>query len=68
MTGNAEFEQVAAWFAERGFGLHFETRASETWADLTRLPSSSVVAPNYGRGATVLDAALSAKKRFEVEQ
>ncbi|MGI8662556.1 MAG: hypothetical protein ACR2LQ_05000 [Acidimicrobiales bacterium] len=70
---DAELKSMNEWFAERGFGVQFTPDDDESgdrffWADLTRLPSGRVVAPMYGRGATEVEAANSALKRFEVEQ
>ena len=69
----AELAEVAAWFAQREFGLEFTIGDDEYgerfyWADLTRLPSGRVVAPMYGRGVSEAEAARSAQSRFEVEQ
>jgi hypothetical protein len=38
------------------------------WANLTRLPSSRIVAPRYGKGDSADAAVSSAQQRYEVEQ
>ena len=64
---------ITGWFGQRGFGLHFTADHDEFgepfyWADLTHLSSGKVMAPMYGRGSTEVEAASSARHRFEVEQ
>jgi hypothetical protein len=62
-------EDVDAWFRDRGYGVVVEEDDAGTfWANLTRLSNGRVVAPLYGRGDTADDAALSAKRRYEIEQ
>ncbi len=72
-TTPLRWKAIVAWFAERGFGLRFSLDEDEdeiefVWADLTRRPSDQVVAPMFGRGATILAAARRARQRYEVEQ
>jgi hypothetical protein len=61
-------EDVDAWFRDRGYGVVVEEDNGTFWANLTRLPDGLTVAPLYGRGDTADDAALSAKRRYEIEQ
>jgi len=72
-TNNQELSEIAAWFADRGFGVRFTPDRDEDelpffWADLTRLTSGQVVAPMFGRGTTELAAARRARARYESEQ
>jgi hypothetical protein len=63
------FEEIGAWFTERGFLLDFRREEDDLiWAALVRLPSGRVVAPMYGRGQSELEAARSAKERYEQEE
>jgi hypothetical protein len=73
MTPENDLALVQSWFTERGFGIQLSRDEDEFgepffWADLTRLPGRRVVAPMYGRGSTEVEAAHSARLRFEVEQ
>lgn len=62
-------DEVAAWFAQHGFGLRLEReRADLVWAHLTSPPTGAVFAPKYGRGETPVAAALRARERYEDEQ
>ncbi len=65
----ADLASVVSWFTGHGFGLAFIEDDGFVWAHLTRGPESpDVFAPRYGRGPTQTDAALSAKRRYQVEQ
>lgn len=63
-----DLAEIVAWFAERGFGITFETDNGVTWVHLRRPPNGAVVAPRYVRGQQALASAMSAKRRFEQEQ
>ena len=69
MEEDEDFDEIARWFAERGFELRFVREASAlVWADLARLPAGNVVAPKYGRGESEISAARRAKQRYTEEQ
>lgn len=70
MSGEAqELEQIARWFADRGFALRFTRDDGHlVWADLARLSSGNVVAPLFGRGESEIEAARRARQRYEQEQ
>jgi hypothetical protein len=66
---SSELDKILTWFAEKGFGLRLvENENGAVSAELTRLPSNRVVAPNYGRGNTDVDAAGRAKQRHLEEE
>jgi hypothetical protein len=69
IASDPAIDGVAAWFAERGFGLRLEReRADLVWAHLTTPRTGAVFAPKYGRGDTPVAAALRARERYEDEQ
>jgi hypothetical protein len=61
-----------AWFAEKGFRLLVVEELTETQpdysADLLSGDGERRLQTRYGCGATADEAALSARKRYEVEQ
>jgi len=58
---------IEEWFASRGFGVVTHREGEVVWADLVR-GEGRVVAPRYGRGTTSIEAAESARHRYEIEQ
>jgi hypothetical protein len=69
MTEKDELAEIEKWFESLGFGIVYSKDDSGiTWADLTRPPGGSVGAPKYGRGTKRIEAARSAKHRYEVEE
>ena len=68
MTEKDEMAAIEQWFASKNFGVKYVTADVFTWAHLTRLRDGGVFAPKYGRGNTRIEAARSAKHRYEVEQ
>ena len=63
-----EFAAVKRWFADLGYGLVVKPDDGAFWADLSRIQSAAVVAPQYGRGESPLAAALRAKQRYQQEE
>jgi hypothetical protein len=61
-------DEITKWFFDRGFVLHFKQEDEMIWADLGGLTSGRVIAPLYGGGESQLEAACSAKSRYEQEE
>jgi len=56
------------WFRDLDYDVFYEEADGWTWAHLRRRSNPSAVVPRYGRGHTPDEAAVSAKRRWEVEQ
>ena len=69
MTEKDELAAIEQWLDGLGYGVMYTKNLwGPTWAHLTRLRNGVVFAPKYGRGNTRIEAARSAKHRYEVEQ
>ena len=74
-TTALDLEEANSWFAERGFGLaaspvkcgtrHYSGR-HPFWVDLTTR-DGQILAAGYGAGATLAQAAASARRRWEAD-
>ena len=70
MDEDPQIAEVQAWFHEQlpGFVLGFEREGDVCWAHIESSHNTDVLAPKYGSGKDEVEAALSAKRRYEVEQ
>jgi hypothetical protein len=69
MAQEDELAEIEQWFESLGYGIVYtKDHGGPTWANLTRPPGGRVGAPRYGRGNNRIEAARSAKHRYEVEQ
>ncbi|MDQ3822650.1 MAG: hypothetical protein M3321_05360 [Actinomycetota bacterium] len=63
----ADATEAEAYFRERDFGVRTHHTDGKWWADLVSL-RSRFEAPMYGVGSTEIEAIVSAKRRWIVEQ
>ena len=64
-------DEVRSWFEKvgrNGWDLSFEREDDICWAHLRSRSDRDFTVKHYGRGEDELDAARSAKSRWEVEQ
>jgi hypothetical protein len=69
MREEDELAAIEQWFEGLGYGVMYTKNLwGQTWANLTRFRDGVLFAPKYGRGKARIEAARSAKHRYETEQ